>query len=125
MRCTPRPSRRFAMRTMEQGVLTLLGTIAFLPPHAAEDCTVFAFFNCAHGCLRDCLLDVSRPLGLTLRPSAPVFRCHRETFDTLEPGTCAGSRARYFSFVFPCVFLDGEMPNRILTACEDFLFKGC
>ena len=75
-------------------------------------------------CLRDCLLDVSRLFGLTLRPSAPVFRCHRETFDTLEAGTCAGSRAWYFSFVFPFVFLDGEVPGRILTACEEFLFRG-
>ena len=54
---------------------------------------------------------------------APVFRCHRETFDTLEAGTCAGSRAWYFSFVFSLVFFFfGEVLNRILTACEEFLF---
>ena len=49
-----------------------------LPPHDVEGCTVFPFFSCAHGCFRDCLLDVSRLLGLTLRPSAPVFRCNRD-----------------------------------------------
>ena len=26
-----------------------------------------------------CLLDVSRPLGLTLRPSVPVCCCHRDS----------------------------------------------
>ena len=83
-------------------------------------------FSCAHGCLRDLLLDLSRLLGLTLRPSALVFRCHREAFDTLKAGICAGSCTWYLSFVFLFfVFLDGEVPNRILTACEEFLFKSC
>ena len=63
------------------------------PPHGVKDCTVFTSFSCAHGCIRDPLLDRSRLLGLALRPSAPVFRCHREIFATLETGTCAGSQA--------------------------------
>ena len=96
-----------------------------LPPHVAEDCTVFAPFFFNHGCLRDCLLVHSRLLGLTLRPSAPVLCCDRETFDTLEAGTCAGSRAWYFPFVPSLVFLDGEVPYRILTGCEEFPLKGC
>ena len=54
-------------------------------------------FSSALGCIRDLLLDLSRLLDLALRPFAPVFRCHRETFDTLEAGTCAGSRAWNFS----------------------------
>ena len=34
--------------------------------------------QCAHCCLRECVLVVSRRLGLTLRPSAPVYCCHRD-----------------------------------------------
>ena len=64
---------------------------------------------------RDCLVDVSRLFGLALRPSTPVFCCHGETLDTLEAGTRAGSRTWHFSFV-PSVFLNGEVPNRVLTA---------
>ena len=47
-------------RTMEQCALTFIGTIAFLPPHVVEDCTVFTSFSSAHGCFRDRLLDFSR-----------------------------------------------------------------
>ena len=101
---------------MEQCALTFLGTIAFCL------CTVFISFSRAHGCFRDLLLDFSRLLGLTLRPFAPVFRCHREMFATLEAGTCAGSRAWYF-FVFSLVFWDGDVLKRILTASEEFLSK--
>ena len=39
------------------------------------------------------LLHDSRLFGPTLRPSAPVFRCHPVFLDTREAGTCAGSRA--------------------------------
>ena len=96
-RSIPRPSRRFAKHTIEQCTLALLGTIAFCFHTLQRTALFFSSFFCAHGCLHDCLLDVSRLLGLTLRPSAPVFRCHLETFDTLEAGTCAGSRAWNFS----------------------------
>ena len=55
---------------MEQCVLTFLGTIAFLPPHGVEDCTVLLSSSaCALGCVRDPLLDFSRLLGLALRSS--------------------------------------------------------
>ena len=50
------------MRTVGQGVLTFLGTIAYLFPHVAEDCTVSTSVSRAHGCLHDCLLDVGRLL---------------------------------------------------------------
>ena len=124
-RCTPRHSRRLAKRTIEQSYVTVLGTIAFCL-HTMQRAALFLpFFPCALGCFRDCLLDVSRLLGLTLRPSAPVFRCHRDISATLEAGTCAGSRALYFSFVFLLVSLHGEVRNRFLTACVAFLFKGC
>ena len=71
-------------------------------PCASTRCLELHF--CAYSRFCDGLLHVSRLLGLTLRPSAPVFRCHRENFDTLEVGTCAGSRAWYLSFVFPIDF---------------------
>ena len=48
-----------------------------LPAHVSENCTFFP--SCAPVCPRVCLLDVSRPLGLTLRPSAPVCGCHRDS----------------------------------------------
>ena len=38
------------------------------------------FFFCPVVLPTRCLLDVSRLLGLTLRPSAPVYRCHRDSF---------------------------------------------
>ena len=102
------------MRTMEQCVLTSPGTIAFCLHMVWTTALFFTFPRSFPSSwpgtapLHSCLLDVSRLLGLTLRPSAPVFRCHPEAFDTLEAGICAGSRAWYFSFVFPFVFLDGE-----------------
>ena len=91
-----------------------------MPPHDVEDCTVFYFFLlCPRLLSLLSFVDVSRLLGLTLRPSALVFRCHLETFDTLEAGTCAGSHP-WTSLVFPFVFLDGEVLHRILTAYEEF-----
>ena len=51
------------------------------------------------------LLD-SRLLGLTLRHSAPVFRCHRVFLDMRDAGTCAGRRACFpFSFSLILLFL--------------------
>ena len=123
-RCTPRPSRRVAKRTMGQCALTFLGTIAFCL-HTFWRTALFFSFSCTHGCFRDLLLDFSRLLGLTLRLFAPVFRCHGEIFATLEAGTCAGSRAWYFFFVLSLVFMDGDVLKRILTAREELPFKGC
>ena len=65
--------------------------------------------------MRDLLLDLSRLLGLALRP--------RETFDTLEAGTCAGSRAWNFSSS-SCFFFDDDVLKRIQTAYEEYPFKG-
>ena len=72
------------------------GHHCLLPPHVAEDCTVFSSFFCAR--LPSRLFSRCFPSSW---PSTPVFRCHRETFPTLEPGTCA---ARYLSFVFPFLY---------------------
>ena len=101
--CTPRPSRRVAKRTMEQCGLTFLGTIAFCL-HTLWRIELFLLPSPVPWCFRDLLLDFSRLLWLTLHPFAPVFRCHQEIFATLKGGTCAGSRAWYFFFVFSLVF---------------------
>ena len=77
--CSPRPSRRFAKRAMEQRAQNSRDAIAFcLCTLRMTVLFLFLFLLCAHGCLRECLLDVSRLLGLTLRPSAPVLCCHRD-----------------------------------------------
>ena len=49
---------------MEQCTVASQGTIAFVPPHGVEDCTVFLPLACALGCIRDLLLGLSRLLGL-------------------------------------------------------------
>ena len=108
---------------MEQCALTFLGTIASWL-HTLWRIELFLLPSPVPWWFRDLLLDFSRLLGLTLRPFAPVFRCHREIFATLEAGTCAGSRAWYFFFVFTLVFWDGFVLKRIQTAHEEFLVKG-
>ena len=60
-----------------------------------------------------CLLDVSRLLALTLRPSAPTG-----FLDTREAGTCAGSRA-WSSF-----FLLDKYPV-IQAVFVNYLFMRC
>ena len=107
-------------RTMEQCALTFLGTIAFVPPHVVEDCNCFLLPSPVPWCFRDLLLDFSRLLGLTLHPFAPVFRCHREIFATLEAGTCAGKpRVVLLPLSSPLVFWDGHVLKRIQTAYEE------
>ena len=61
-------------------------------------------------CPRVCLLDVSHLLGLTLRPSAPVCCCHR---DSLTRGRLAvvQEAVRVFFSVFSfCSARDGMFP---------------
>ena len=49
----------------------------------------------------------SRLLGVTVRPFAPVFRCHGVFLDTREAGICAGSHA-----CFPLLsLLDSSVPE--------------
>ena len=75
------------------------------PPLGVGDSTVLLPLSCVLGYIRDLLLDISRLLGLALRPFDPVFRCHWEIFATLEAGTCAGSRAWHFFSRLPfCLF---------------------
>ena len=76
--CPPRPSRRFAKRAMEQWVLLSQGTIAFLPPHVAEDCTNCLSFMCS------CLLTWSSSRCFPSSwPDTATFRsclcCHRDS----------------------------------------------
>ena len=66
-RCTPRPSRRFPKRTVEQCVLTFPGTIAFCLHTLWQTALFFSSFTRAHGCFCDLLLDFSRLFGLTFR----------------------------------------------------------
>ena len=64
---------------------------SLLPPHVAEDCTVFTSFFAPTVAFAIVFSIISRLIGLALRPSAPVSCCHQETLDTLEAGTRAGS----------------------------------
>ena len=70
--CSPRPSRRFAKRVMEQyGFFTPKAPLHFASTRCGRFfCSLFSscflFFPCCS------LLDVSRLFGLTLLPSAPV-----------------------------------------------------
>ena len=79
-RCSPTPSLRYAKRVMEQWALHSLCIIAFCF-HTLRLIVLFFFslMPSAHICLRGCLLDVSRLLGLTLRPSSLVCCCHRDS----------------------------------------------
>ena len=79
-------------------------------------------------CPRVCLLDVSRLLGLTMRPSAPVCCCHR---DSLTRGRLAvvqeAVRVLFFSVfsfgsarddLFPVISDSREMSRQALLKYE-------
>ena len=68
-------------------------------------------------CPRVCLLDASRLLGLTLRPSAPVCCCHR---DSLTRGRLAivQEAVRVFSF---SVFSIGSARDGMFLVISDSL----
>ena len=78
--CSPRPSRRFAKRarTMDS---QFPRHHCLSPTHLAGDGTALLLFSflVLLFCTRGSLLDASRLLGLTLRPSAPVCCCHRDS----------------------------------------------
>ena len=69
--------------------------------------------SCAPARPRGSLLDVSR-LELTLRPSALVCCCHRDS-DTLEAGPCAERAALVVSFSSR----EAHCASTFLTACEE------
>ena len=49
---------------------------------------------------------------------APVLRCHREIFATLEAGTCAGSRARnFYTFQFALWYFSFLYYRRLVSHC--------
>ena len=60
----------------------LRGQHFLLPPYGVQDCTASSSSSRALGCIRDLLLDLSRLLGLALRPSRsclslpPGILCH-------------------------------------------------
>ena len=83
-------------------------------------------FSCALECIRDPLLDLSRLLGLALRPFAPVFRCHPEPFYMLEAGTRRKPCVELFFvlLLFGFSYVDSVVLKRIQTAYEEFEFKG-
>ena len=76
-RCSPRPSRRVAKRAMEQCAQNSRGTIAFCL-HTMREAVLFCSSFSSSFAFAS-LLVVSRLLGLTLRPSAPVCCCHRDS----------------------------------------------
>ena len=82
-RCSPRHSRRFAKRAMEQCAQNSRGTLPFASTRCGRlycfQKKRFSLVASAHVCLRGSLLNVSLLLGLTLRPSAPVCCCHRDS----------------------------------------------
>ena len=122
-RCrSPRLSRRFAKRAMEQWTLLSQGTIAFYL-HTLRYCSSFFYSSCF--CFAHAVVCLMFPVFLAWHCVLPFLSALPPgLFDTLEAGTCARSRACCFFFVFPFVFLDGDVLNRILTAREEFLFKG-
>ena len=68
-------------------------------------------------CPRVCLLVVSRLLGLTLRPSAPVFCCHR---DSLTRGRLAIVQEAVRVFFFS-VFSNGSARDGMFPVISDSL----
>ena len=118
--CSPRLSRRFAKRAMEQWALNSQGTIAFclhtlwksalfflhllLFAHAVV-ISMFPVFLAWHCVLT--LLSLS-PLGF---------------LDTLEAGTCAGSRACCFLFVFSFVLLNHDVPCEFWQHARKFSLR--
>ena len=64
-----------------------------------------------------CLLDVSRLLDLTLRPSAPVFCCHR---DSLTRGRLAFAQEAVCVFFFS-VFSFGSARDGLCPVVSDSL----
>ena len=64
-----------------------------LPPHVRKHVLSSSFVILVLlSCSRVCLLDVSRLLGLTLRHSAPVCCCHRDSLTRWRLAFAQGSR---------------------------------
>ena len=120
-RCTTRPSRRFAKACNGAICSGLPRHHCLQPPHVVEDSTVF-YFSRAHGLLLD--------FFPSLWPGTASFKLlsFDATGKSLPPWRLALAQEAArgtFVFVFLLVFLDGGVLERILTACEEFIFKGC
>ena len=76
-------------------------------------------------CSRVCLLVVSRLLGLTLRPSAPVCSCHRDSL-TRERLAIVQEAVRVFFFsVFSIGSARDDMCPVVSGSLCECLFKRC
>ena len=62
-------------------------------------------------CPRVCLLDVSRLLGLTLRPSAPVCCCHRDSLTCGRLALVQEAVRVFFFSVFLIFSARDDMPG--------------
>ena len=117
-----RPSRRFAERAMEQWVLHFQGTIAFCLHTLRKTVLFFFLLFVLLVCPCGRLLDVFRLLGLRLRPSSPRCCCHR---DSLTRWHLRRKPRVLLLLHLPISSFEPRCALRVLTDCEEFLFKGC
>ena len=96
-----------------------------LSPHVADVCTVLLLFTprasvlltrLSARCLPSSWLYTASFRSCLLLPPGLL--------DTLEAGTCEGSRACCFFFASHCSFAP-RCALRVLATCEEFLFKRC
>ena len=109
--CPPGPSRCFATWMMVSWALFILLLCHF----------------CAPFCSRNCLLDVSRLLGLTLRHSACVCSCHRDSstrwrLALAQEAACVVSSmfSRLFFCSPVCLVISDNLRGRSLQAVRTY-----
>ena len=125
--CQPVPSRCFATCVMVQWTPHSQCTLAFcLRTCRRTFLSSFFVIVVLLSCSRACLLDVSRLLGLTLRLSAPVCSCHRDSL-TRRRLAVAQEAARVIFCVFSSVLLNHDVQCAwwFLTAYEEGPFTRC
>ena len=99
--------RRFAKRAMEQWALNSQGTIAFCLRTMRKTALFFLhvlLFATWY------ILDVSRLLGLTLRPSAPVCCCHQDSLTRWRLALAQEAARDASSSSSPFVLLNHDVP---------------
>ena len=112
-------------------ICQVLSTGAFTLFCHVDDGIMGAFFLlchfCAPFCSRNCLLDVSRLLGLTLRLSAPVCSCHRDSLtrwrlalaqEVARVVSSASSRLFFCSSM--CLVISDNLRGRSLQAMKTY-----
>ena len=125
MLCTPRPSRRFAMRTMEQCALTSIGTIASCRHMVWRTALFFFLFPVRLVAIANFFQIFPVFLAWHCALLAPSFRCHRE----ISP------RWRLALFVFPIVRVENDsnefsvqcdlVQRQFMHACDTFSVSPC